>query len=93
MGLNQPATNTRHRFLGELPFRDVDAGANVTGKRAVLIESGHPDVNHPAILFIVSAQPILHLKRSVLIECFRVGLQTHAQVVWMDPVCPPISNL
>src|ERR1700735_1769451 len=89
---DQPTTQIVQRFLRRLAVRYVDAGADITHKEAVRLESRHTCVNYPAIFPVITPEPIFHFEVRPCVECPRIDLQTVTQVVWMHARSPAISN-
>src|SRR6516162_5503218 len=93
MGFNQSATHTRKGLFGQFLLGDIEAGADVPGKRTVSVESGNAEVEDPTVLTIVTAKPILHVVGLSAIEGSSVGIQTALHILCMNPFNPTISQL
>src|SRR4029077_18438611 len=93
VGFDQPAAYGGHGFFGELSFGDVDARPDVAREGAIRVEPRYALVQNPAVLPIMSPEPILHLKRLSSVECFRVGLQAGVNIVRMKASGPTIAEL
>src|SRR5215510_11319066 len=72
---------------------NVHARSDVTGEIPSRVIPRHALVRDPAILAVVTSEPVLHDERLPSIERFRVRLQTSLHVVWMDALSPAISDL
>src|ERR1700704_1954402 len=93
VGLNQPATHAGEALLCQFAIGDVEARADIAGKRAVRVESWHTYIGYPAVVSVVPPEPILHLERLPEIECLGVGIQATAQIFVVDQLCPAITKL
>jgi hypothetical protein len=88
IAFDQFLIHRRKSLFGQLPLGDVDGRANVTGKRRVHVVSRHAHGHHPAILAVVAAEPMLHLKRLTLLEGLLVHLAVSPQFVYVESLAP-----
>src|SRR5271169_1744880 len=88
--LNQLAVHTQQRGLREFAVRDIDPDSDVSSKRALRVESWHPDVQNPPILSVVSPQPILHSEALTLVKRLAVGLKAVLHVLAVNPLRPAV---
>src|SRR6476646_3682461 len=58
--LNQSTAHARQSFLPFFAIGDIDAGADVAGKRAVRGCHRNTDVEDPSVFPIVSAESVFH---------------------------------
>jgi hypothetical protein len=79
--------------FGELAISDVDARAYVASKGAIFMKPWHPDVEHPAILSIVSPQTAFFPKGLTLIEPPTINIMTLLVVLGMNNFGQPILKI
>src|SRR5687768_553541 len=79
-------THRGKRLFCQLSFGDVDGRANVASKRPRHVVSRHARGHHPAILAVVAAEPMLHLKRLTLLEGLYTSRTRSASSVWRTSV-------
>src|SRR5262245_28935186 len=74
-------------------FSDVHARTNVARKPSLRVITRHTLIGNPAMLSIVSSQPVLHHEWLSRIERAGVNLQALLQVVSMHAFTPAISKI
>src|SRR4029077_8980638 len=74
-------------------FCDVPAGADVAGEPSLRVMACHALIRNPAILAIISSQPVLHNKWLPRIECLDVDLEALLQIVRVHAFSPAVSEL
>src|SRR5262245_29387627 len=80
-------------LLHLLLIRDVDAGPDIPFKGAIGPKSGHARVEDPAIFSIEPLQAVFHPECLPCIEGFTIRVQTALQIVRMDALAPPVTDL
>ncbi len=92
MRFDQFLTDRGKRLFGQLPFGDVGRRANVTDKRPAHVVSRHTHCHHPAIFAVVTAKPMLHLKRLALLESVLVHIAASLHLVYVERLYPSMSQ-
>jgi hypothetical protein len=73
-------------LFGLPPLGHVNTRANVTSKRAIRIESRHPDVENPSKFAVVPSEVILHPECLSAIKGLNVRIQAFLQILRIDPL-------
>src|SRR5258708_29240619 len=71
----------------------VNTRADVTGKRAVGIESWRPDVVNQSKFAVVPSKPILHSKWLSAIKGLNIRSHATSHILRMDALRPAVSKL
>src|SRR5882762_7831011 len=71
----------------------IDAGPDVTDKRAILIKPWHSNVENPSIFSVVPPEPVLHSDPLTPIKGLRVRIHASPQIFWVNPFCPAVPKL
>ena len=74
-------------------FVDVNTGANIAKKSAVMGKSWDSGIVDPPIFAIMPAKPVLHSKTTVGVKVAQVNLQTPVDIVLMNALRPTIADL
>src|SRR5215472_834329 len=90
--INQPATDAREGFLGLLAIGNVDARPDIPCKRIIRVKSRDTSIQHPSIVTVVPAHPILHRERLTAIERVRVDIKTWLHIFSVDALQPAVSQ-
>src|SRR5208283_3301561 len=91
--VDQATTQFSKRHFCQLPFRNIDARANIATECAIGSKPWHAIVDKPPIFSIEALQSVLHLKIGASIKSLRVNVETSFQVVGMHPGGPSFSQL
>src|SRR6266516_5010745 len=73
-------------------FSDVHARTDVASEVLLRVIARHTAIRNPAILAVVTPQPVLHDERLPGIEGLRVNLEAARQIVRMHAFDPAISH-
>src|SRR5262245_38261653 len=72
---------------------DVDDGADVAREVSVLVDSRHPVIEHPPVVPVPAAQPVVERERAVLAHRGMIGVDREAAVVRMHAVGPALAEI
>src|SRR5438034_3063867 len=73
-------------------FSDVHTCTDIAGELSLRVIARDAVVRNPAILAIISPQPILHKKRLACVERLTVNLETFLQIIGVHAFSPAISE-
>src|SRR5215471_14841924 len=80
-------------LLRELAVGDIDTRSYITGKRVILIESRHTNIENPPIFSVEMSKPIFHAELLTSLKSLCVGLNAPFQVLTVHPLGPAVSKL
>src|SRR5262249_33821101 len=80
-------------FLHLLLIRDVDAGSDIPLKGSVGPKARRSRVEDPTVFAIESLQAIFHAECLPCLEGFLIRVQAELQIVRMDALAPPVTEL
>ena len=78
-------------LLELLALVDVDAAADVAGRRAVGAEARHAVVEHPAVVAVVATQAQVHRERRARLEAGGADAEAAVEVFGMDDAGPAVA--
>ena len=88
-----PLLGLPQAFLRLLPFRDVQARADVPGEDRGRSMEGDAVVQQPAVFAVVASQPVLHRERLAGVEGAGVGREAAVEIVAVHVLGPAVAEL
>src|ERR1700733_10374534 len=91
--LNHPAAHICEGRFRQLTDGEINAGSDVTDKRAFLVKPRHSDVEKPSIFSVVPPKPVLRSELLTAIKCLCVGVHASSQILGVNSLHPAVSKL
>src|SRR3984957_5078858 len=91
--LNHPAAHTCEGRFRQLTVGEINAGSDITDKRAFLVEPRHSDVENPSIFSVVPPKPVLHSELLTAIKRLCVDVHASPHILGVNSLYPAVSKL